>query len=108
MKVRRNKGGEERNNRPSREFHLPCCSCHLPISLDRPSTRRQPYPQGWGRFPLALGTVAQSPGARGVGALVLRRWETAVTSCAGAKGLVRRTLFGTPCEPHSFPLPPVM
>jgi len=33
-----------------------------------------------------------------VGVPSLRSWETAVTSCAGANGLVRRTLLGTPCE----------
>ena len=35
-------------------------------------------------------------------------WETAVTSCAGAKGLVRRMLLGTPFEGHSSALSPVM
>src|ERR1700738_3158675 len=34
------------------------------------------------------------------GGPVLRSWETAVTSCAGANGLVNRTLFGTPCDAH--------
>jgi hypothetical protein len=32
--------------------------------------------------------------------VALRSWETAVTSCAGANGLVKRMLLGTPCEAH--------
>ena len=39
---------------------------------------------------------------------VLRSCETAVTSCAGANGLVKRMLLGTPCEGHWSELPPVM
>ncbi len=43
-----------------------------------------------------------------VGVPLLRSWETAVTSCAGANGLVKRTLLGTPCEPYSSALAPVI
>ena len=32
---------------------------------------------------------------------LLSKLETAVTSCAGAKGFVSRILFGTPCEGQS-------
>src|SRR5882757_9927981 len=32
--------------------------------------------------------------------LLLRSWATAVTSCDGANGLVKRTLLGTPREAH--------
>ena len=35
-----------------------------------------------------------------VGVPVLRSCETAVTNCAGANGLVKRMLLGTPCEAH--------
>ncbi len=35
------------------------------------------------------------------GVPLFKSWETAVTSCAGANGLVKRMLLGTPCEPHS-------
>jgi hypothetical protein len=42
-----------------------------------------------------------------VGVPLLRSWETAVTSCAGANGLVRRMLFGTPCEAYWSALAPV-
>jgi hypothetical protein len=35
-----------------------------------------------------------------VGAPLLRSWETTKTSCAGANGLVKRTLLGTPREAH--------
>jgi hypothetical protein len=35
------------------------------------------------------------------GVPVLRRFETAVTSCADAKGFDMRMLFGTPCAAHS-------
>jgi hypothetical protein len=38
----------------------------------------------------------------------LRSWETAVTSCAGANGLVRRMLLGTPWDGQSAALPPVI
>src|ERR1700722_265147 len=38
----------------------------------------------------------------------LRSWETAVTSCAGANGLVRRMLLGTPRDGQSAALPPVI
>src|SRR5437879_3151454 len=34
--------------------------------------------------------------------------ETAVTSCAGANGLVNRMLLGTPWDGHSAALPPVI
>jgi hypothetical protein len=43
-----------------------------------------------------------------VGVPPLRSWETAVTSWAGANGLVRRTLWGTPCEAHWSALAAVM
>jgi hypothetical protein len=43
-----------------------------------------------------------------VGVPALRSWETAVTSWAGANGLVKRMLLGTPCEPYSSALAPVM
>ena len=42
------------------------------------------------------------------GAAALRSWDTAVMSCAGANGLVRRMLLGTPCDAHSDPAAPVM
>ena len=35
-------------------------------------------------------------------------FEMAVTSCAGANGLVRRMLLGTPLEAHSSAAAPVM
>jgi hypothetical protein len=34
------------------------------------------------------------------GVSMLRRFETAVTNCAGAKGFDMRILLGTPCEAH--------
>jgi len=40
--------------------------------------------------------------------VVLSRLEMAVTSCAGANGLVRRMLLGTPLEAHSSAAAPVM
>ncbi len=43
-----------------------------------------------------------------VGVPVLRSCATAVTSCAGANGLVSRMLFGTPLEAHSSALSPVI
>src|ERR1700687_1189257 len=39
---------------------------------------------------------------------VFRRVETAVTSCAGANGLHKRMLLGTPCEAHWSAAWPVM
>ena len=39
---------------------------------------------------------------------MLRSCETAVTSCAGAKGLVSRMLLGTPSLAHSSAAAPVM
>jgi hypothetical protein len=47
-------------------------------------------------------------GVTWVGELSLRRFERAVTSCAGADGLVNRMLLGTPCEAHSSAAAPVM
>jgi hypothetical protein len=41
------------------------------------------------------------------GVPVLRSWETAVTSCAGANGFANMMLFGTPFDaqsPASLPL----
>jgi hypothetical protein len=43
-----------------------------------------------------------------MGPLAFRSCETAVKSCAGANGLVRRTLLGTPCAAHSAALSPVI
>ena len=43
-----------------------------------------------------------------VGGAAFRSCDTAVTSWAGAKGLVKRMLFGTPCEAHSSAAVPVM
>jgi hypothetical protein len=43
-----------------------------------------------------------------VGGPALRSWETAVTSCAGANGLVRRMLLGTPFAAHLSALAAVM
>jgi len=43
-----------------------------------------------------------------VGPPALRSCETAVTSCAGANGLVSSMLSGTPFEAHSSPAAPVM
>jgi len=43
-----------------------------------------------------------------LGVPALRSWEIAVTSCAGANGLVSRILFGTPLEAQSSALSPVM
>src|ERR1700726_607729 len=43
-----------------------------------------------------------------VGVPVLRSCETAVTSCAGANGLVKRMLLGTPWEAHWSAAAPVM
>ena len=51
-----------------------------------------------------LGSKAYAEG----GVPVFSSWETAVTSCAGAKGLVRRMLLGTPFEGHSSALSPIM
>jgi hypothetical protein len=42
------------------------------------------------------------------GGTVLSRLAMAVTSCAGANGLVSKTLFGTPLDAHSSPWVPVI
>jgi len=42
------------------------------------------------------------------GFAALSRFEMAVTTCAGAKGLVNRTLFGRPLEGQSSPWVPVI
>src|ERR1700722_6879367 len=61
-----------------------------------------------------LGGCFAPPGAAKQGAPyvagfpALRSWETAVTSCAGANGLVRRMLLGTPRDGQSAALPPVI
>ena len=39
---------------------------------------------------------------------VLRSCETAIRSCAGAKGFLSKMLFGTPCIDHSSGFPPVI
>ena len=46
--------------------------------------------------------------AGAVGGLVLRSWETAVTSCAGANGFANMMLLGTPLEGQSAALAPLM
>jgi hypothetical protein len=52
----------------------------------------------------------QRPHAAGEhgGLVALSRLEMAVTSCAGAKGLVNRTLFGRPLDGQSSPWVPVI
>jgi hypothetical protein len=42
------------------------------------------------------------------GAPLLRRWETAVTSCAGANGFANIMLFGTPLDAQSATSLPVI
>jgi hypothetical protein len=48
------------------------------------------------------------PRPQAVGVPVLRSWETAVTSCAGAKGLVSMMLLGTPLDDQSSACCPLM
>jgi len=58
-------------------------------------------------FPAALrGEQPKRPYIGGVPAF--RSCEMAVTICAGANGLVKRMLFGTPREAHSSAAAPVM
>jgi hypothetical protein len=73
-----------------RTYSRECALGYLPWDGD-PNKRRDPDYDG---------AVGELP--------VLRSWETAVTSCAGAKGLVNRMLLGTPWDGHSAALPPVI
>ena len=47
-----------------------------------------------------LGFVPEKVSYVAGGVPMLRRFATAVTSCAGAKGFVMRVLLGTPCDAH--------
>jgi hypothetical protein len=64
-----------------------------------PDTVEFVEPSGFSRTPFF---------AYAVGVPALRSCATAVTSCAGANGLVSKILFGTPLEAHSSALSPVM
>jgi hypothetical protein len=66
---------------------------------------RPQFPPSWGRFPFERAATRRP---HVVGVPVLRSCETAVTNCAGAKGLVRRMLSGTPFAAHLSALAAVM
>jgi hypothetical protein len=61
-----------------------------PSTIERGRQLRRPYSAG------------------AIGGTVLRSWETAVMSCAGANGFANMMLFGTPLEAQSSASLPLM
>src|SRR5947199_6868183 len=83
-----------------------CCEYALDYAFKQPIQFRV---VGKGALAVPTSSAERLVGRSSVVAVpLLRSWESAVTSCAGANGLVMRMLLGTARDPHSALTMPVI